>query len=71
MKAANINAIRCSHYPYGSGFYDLCDKMGFYVLHELPFCWVGPPMMVGNCPADGSRYDAGFRTAGARDGSSR
>ena len=22
MKAANINAIRTSHYPYGSGFYD-------------------------------------------------
>ena len=51
MKAANINAIRCSHYPYGSGFYDLCDKMGFYVLHELPYCWVGPPTMTGNCPA--------------------
>ncbi len=52
MKAANINAIRCSHYPYGSGFYDLCDKMGFYVLHELPYCWVGPPTMVTNCPAE-------------------
>lgn len=52
MKAANINAIRCSHYPYGSGFYDLCDKMGFYVLGELPYCWVGPPMMVTNCPAE-------------------
>jgi beta-galactosidase len=52
MKAANINAIRCSHYPYGSGFYDLCDRMGFYVLHELPYCWVGPPTMVTNCPAE-------------------
>jgi beta-galactosidase/beta-glucuronidase len=52
MKAANINAIRCSHYPYGSGFYDLCDKMGFYVLHELPYCWVGPPTVVTNCPAE-------------------
>ncbi len=52
MKAANINAIRCSHYPYGSGFYDLCDKIGFYVLHELPYCWVGPPTMVTNCPAE-------------------
>ena len=52
MKAANINAIRCSHYPYGSGFYDLCDQMGFYVLHELPYCWVGPPTIVTNCPAE-------------------
>ena len=50
MKAANINAIRCSHYPYGSGFYDLCDKMGFYVLDELPYCWVSPPMSTGNYP---------------------
>ena len=40
MKAANFNAVRTSHYPYGSGFYDLCDKMGFYVLDEEPFCWV-------------------------------
>ena len=43
MKAANINAIRTSHYPYGSGFYDLCDEMGFYVADELPYCW---------CPTD-------------------
>jgi beta-galactosidase len=40
MKAANFNAVRTSHYPYGSGFYDLCDQMGFYVLDEEPFCWV-------------------------------
>lgn len=40
MKAANFNAVRTSHYPYGSGFYDLCDEMGFYVADEEPFCWV-------------------------------
>jgi beta-galactosidase/beta-glucuronidase len=40
MKAANFNAVRTSHYPYGPGFYDLCDEMGFYVLGEEPFCWV-------------------------------
>jgi beta-galactosidase len=40
MKGANFNAIRTSHYPYGSGFYDLCDEMGFYVIDEEPFCWV-------------------------------
>jgi beta-galactosidase len=39
MKAANINAIRTSHYPYGSGFYDLCDELGMYVVDELPYCW--------------------------------
>jgi len=43
MKAANVNAVRTSHYPYGSGFYDLCDEMGFYVIDELPYCW---------CPTD-------------------
>ena len=43
MKAANINAIRTSHYPYGSGFYDLCDQLGMYVVDELPYCW---------CPTD-------------------
>ncbi len=39
MKAANINAIRTSHYPYGKGFYDLCDELGMYVADELPYCW--------------------------------
>ena len=43
MKAANINSVRTSHYPYGTGFYDLCDEMGFYVIDELPYCW---------CPTD-------------------
>jgi beta-galactosidase len=40
MKAANINAIRTSHYPYGSGFYDLCDEMGMYVADEMSAGWV-------------------------------
>ena len=40
MKAANINAIRTSHYPYGSGFYDLCDELGMYVADEMAACWV-------------------------------
>jgi beta-galactosidase len=39
MQAANINAIRTSHYPYGAGFYDLCDELGMYVVDELPACW--------------------------------
>ncbi|HZZ42944.1 MAG TPA: glycoside hydrolase family 2 TIM barrel-domain containing protein [Tepidisphaeraceae bacterium] len=40
MKASNINAIRTSHYPYGSGFYDVCDEMGMYVMDEMAACWV-------------------------------
>jgi beta-galactosidase len=44
MKENNINAVRTSHYPYGSEFYDLCDEMGFYVADELPFA--------APCPTD-------------------
>ena len=38
-KGCNINAIRTSHYPYGPGFYDLCDELGIYVMDEVPYCW--------------------------------
>lgn len=34
MKAANINAIRTSHYPRDRRFYELCDIYGFYVWDE-------------------------------------
>lgn len=34
MKEANINAIRTSHYPQASMFYELCNKYGFYVVDE-------------------------------------
>ena len=34
MKKLNINAIRTSHYPNCPEFYQLCDKMGFYVMAE-------------------------------------
>lgn len=34
MKQNNINAIRCSHYPKNTFFYDLCDQYGFYVINE-------------------------------------
>lgn len=37
MKRHNINAIRTSHYPNDPRFYELCDKMGFYVLSEADY----------------------------------
>ena len=40
MKAANINSIRTSHYNHAARFLELCDEAGFYVLDEVPFCWV-------------------------------
>ena len=33
-KENNINAVRLSHYPRGSIFYELCDKYGIYVVDE-------------------------------------
>ncbi len=34
MRRHNITAIRTSHYPNNSVFYDLCDELGFYVIDE-------------------------------------
>ncbi|MHA2307980.1 MAG: glycoside hydrolase family 2 TIM barrel-domain containing protein [Candidatus Heimdallarchaeaceae archaeon] len=34
MKQNNINAVRTSHYPADSRFYNLCDEYGLYVLDE-------------------------------------
>ena len=40
MKAANINAVRTSHYNHAARFLELCDEKGMYILDEVPFCWV-------------------------------
>jgi beta-galactosidase len=42
LKAANINAIRTSHYIDAQRFLELCEEKGFYVLDEIPFCWADP-----------------------------
>jgi beta-galactosidase len=34
MKAANLNAIRTSHYPSDSSLYDVCDELGMFVIDE-------------------------------------
>ncbi len=34
MKRNNINAVRTSHYPNDSRWYDLCDQYGLYVVDE-------------------------------------
>ncbi len=34
MKAANINAVRTSHYPNCARWYELCDSAGLYVMDE-------------------------------------
>lgn len=35
LKKTNINAIRTSHYPNNSFFYELADQYGFYVIDEM------------------------------------
>ena len=34
LKAHNVNMIRTSHYPNDPRFYELCDRLGFYVCDE-------------------------------------
>ena len=34
MKQANINAVRTSHYPYVSRWYEICDSLGLYEMDE-------------------------------------
>ena len=35
IKATGINAVRTSHYPNQTFFYDLCDEYGLYVIDEM------------------------------------
>ncbi len=35
MKAMNLNAVRCAHYPPDKIFLHYCDSLGLYVLDEL------------------------------------
>jgi len=34
LKEMGCNAIRTSHHPFAPEFYDLCDRLGFYVFDE-------------------------------------
>ncbi len=40
MKAANVNAVRTSHYNHAERFLELCDEKGMYILDEVPYCWI-------------------------------
>jgi beta-galactosidase len=40
IKAANINAVRTSHYNHAARFLELCDEKGMYILDEVPYCWI-------------------------------
>ncbi len=47
MKRNNINAVRTSHYPNNSYFYDLCDEYGLYVIDETNLETHGTWMALG------------------------
>ena len=51
MKAANINAIRTTHYPPDPAFFEACDELGMYVMDELPYCWVSSVNNANMTPA--------------------
>jgi beta-galactosidase len=40
IKAGGFNGIRCSHYPRDPDFYDACDRLGVFLLVEVP-TWGG------------------------------
>ena len=65
MKASNINAVRCAHYPNCSRWYELCDEYGLYVVDEAnieshgeSFFPVMPPMPQSRLACDQDWADA-------------
>ena len=39
MNAGNVNYLRTAHFPRTAHFYDLCDRLGFYVESEHSAVW--------------------------------
>jgi beta-galactosidase len=55
MKQFNINAIRTSHYPDDPRFYELCSRLGFYLIDEADLechgtILTGDGHMISNMP---------------------
>ena len=49
MKQHNINAVRTSHYPNNSYWYQLCDEYGLYVIDETNLESHGSWQKLGKC----------------------
>ena len=49
MKQYNINAVRTSHYPNNSMWYDLCDEYGIYLIDEANLESHGSWQKMGDC----------------------
>ncbi len=52
MKKHNINAVRTSHYPNQSLWYDLCDEYGIYLIDEANLESHGSWQKLGACDPD-------------------
>ncbi|NNE12388.1 MAG: DUF4981 domain-containing protein [Ilumatobacter sp.] len=62
MRAHNITAVRTSHYPNDSAFYDLCDELGMYVIDEANI----ESHAYNTSLCDDERYRAAWLDRGAR-----
>ncbi len=62
MRSHNITAIRCSHYPNDSAFYQLCDELGMYLVDEANI--EGHAFNTSIC--DDDSYRSAFVERGAR-----
>ncbi len=49
LKRHNINAVRTSHYPNQSYWYELCDEYGIYVIDEMNLETHGTWQKTGPC----------------------
>ena len=61
MKRHNVNTIRTSHYPNDPRFYEMCDRLGFYVVDETDiethgFCRINNWSMLTNSPEWSESY---------------
>ena len=63
MKEHNINAIRTSHYPDAPVFYELCDRLGFYVIDEADQEAHGVTATAGRAPFGLIMNDPAFEFA--------
>ncbi|MCL2096263.1 MAG: DUF4981 domain-containing protein [Oscillospiraceae bacterium] len=60
MKRHNINCVRTSHYPNDPRFYELCDRLGFYVIDEADLEGHGMWTATKTIPSHDSEWEASY-----------